>query len=167
LTKHRDEWLARMAVTVPFDLTYEFDVRADIDEVFGVLSHVPTSAGFFPKVDRLVSLGDNSFRWELQKVGTAQVNIQTIYTSKYTADPKKHTVTWVPVPEGGNGRVGGSWTLSRRKGATHIVLRIVGEIVMPLPALAKLLVVPVVSGEHQKLIEKYIANLVQRFGGAA
>lgn len=154
-----------MSVTVPFDLAYEFDVKASIGEVFGVLADVPTSASHFPKVDKLVALGDNSFRWELQKVGTAQIHIQTVYSSKYVADAKKHTVTWTPIQGGGNGLVGGSWTLTEKKGSTHVVLKIDGEIAVPLPALMKLLVVPVVTNENEKLIEKYIANLIVRFGG--
>jgi len=154
-----------LSITVPFDLSYEFEVKAPIAEVFGVLADVPTSASHFPKVDRLVDLGDNTFRWELQKVGTAQVHIQTIYTSKYVADAKKHRVTWTPVKGGGNGLVGGSWTLTGKKGSTHIVLKIDGEITVPLPALMKLLVVPVVTSENEKLIDKYIANLIARFGG--
>jgi hypothetical protein len=65
----------------------------------------------------------------------------------------------------GNGLVGGSWTLTDRKKSTHIVLEIHGELNLPLPALTKLIVAPVVTGENQKLIEKYIANLIERFGG--
>jgi carbon monoxide dehydrogenase subunit G len=154
-----------LSITVPFDLAYEFEVKAPIAEVFGVLADVPTSASHFPKVDKLVDLGDNTYRWELQKVGTAQINIQTIYSSKYVADAKNHTVTWTPVKGGGNGMVSGSWTLADRKGSTHVVLKIDGELVVPLPALMKLLVVPVVTSENEKLIEKYIANLIARFGG--
>jgi len=154
-----------MAVIVPFDMRYEFEVKAPAAEVFAVLADVPTSASFFPKVDRLVALGDNTFRWELQKVGTAQVGIQTIYASKYVSDAKKGTVVWTPVKGVGNGLVGGSWTLQDRKRSTHVALAIHGEITVPLPALMKLIVQPIVTGENEKLIEKYLANLVKRFGG--
>ena len=33
-----------MAITVPFDLAYEFEVNAPCAEVFSVLADVPTSA---------------------------------------------------------------------------------------------------------------------------
>src|SRR5512136_2776467 len=124
-----------MAITIPFDLRYEFVVKAPLAEVFEVLADVPTSASHFPKVDRLVDLGENTYRWELQKVGTAQVHIQTVYASKYVADRRKRTVTWTPVPGVGNGQVGGSWTLSERKNGTQVVLHVAGELTMPLPAL--------------------------------
>jgi hypothetical protein len=33
------------------------------------------------------------------------------------------------------------------------------------PALMKMIVVPVVQGEFEKLVEKYIDNLIKKFGG--
>jgi carbon monoxide dehydrogenase subunit G len=154
-----------MAVIVPFDLSYEFEVKASAADVFGVLSDVPTSASHFPKVEQLVDLGDNTYRWELQKVGTAQVNIQTIYASKYVSDKKKGTVVWTPVKGVGNGQISGRWTITDKKTSTHVVLDIKGEITVPLPGLMKMIVVPVVTNENEKLVEKYIANLIKRFGG--
>ncbi len=64
-----------MAVTVNIDLGYEFDVKAKAADVFEVLSDVPTSVSHFPKVDKLTDMGDGVFKWEMEKVGTAQVNI--------------------------------------------------------------------------------------------
>jgi carbon monoxide dehydrogenase subunit G len=154
-----------MAVTVPFDLSYEFEVKAMAAEVFAVLADVPTSASHFPKVDKLVDLGGNSYRWELQKVGTAQVHIQTIYASTYVADRKKGTVTWTPVKGVGNAQVSGSWKITDKKTSTHVLLNIQGEIHVPLPGLMRVIVVPIVTGENEKLIDQYIRNLVKRFGG--
>ena len=154
-----------MAVTVPFDLSYEFEVKAPATEVFAVLADVPVSASHFPKVDKLVDLGGNSYRWELQKVGTAQVHIQTIYASTYVADRKKGTVTWTPIKGVGNAQVAGRWTITDKKTSTHVQLDIQGEIRVPLPGLMRMVVVPIVTGENEKLIDKYIQNLVKRFGG--
>ncbi len=154
-----------MAITVPVHLAYELDVRAKSDEVFSVLSDVPTSVSFFPKVDKLTDMGDGVYKWEMEKVGTAQVNIQTVYASKYTSSNPKGTVTWKPVPGIGNALVGGGWKIVDNKGSTHIELKIDGEISVPLPALMKMVVAPVVEGEFEKLVEKYLANLAKRFGG--
>ncbi len=71
-----------MAVTVNIDLGYEFDVKAKASDVFDVLADVPTSVSHFPKVDKLTDMGDGVYKWEMEKVGTAQVNIQTVYASK-------------------------------------------------------------------------------------
>jgi carbon monoxide dehydrogenase subunit G len=154
-----------MAMTVNIDLGYEFAVKAKYDDVFAVLSDVPTSVSHFPKVDQLTDMGDGVYKWEMEKVGTKEVGIQTVYASKYKSDKAKGTVTWTPVKGVGNALVGGHWKIRDDKKSTHIELKIAGEITLPFPGLMKVVVQPVVEGEFEKLVDKYIANLIKRFGG--
>jgi carbon monoxide dehydrogenase subunit G len=154
-----------MAITVDIDLGYEFTVRAALKDVFDLISDVPTSAGFFPKVDKLTDLGGGVYRWEMAKVGTAQVNIQTVYASKYASDRKKGSVVWTPVKGEGNALVGGHWKIAQQKKGTAIEFKVAGTVEVPLPGLMKMVVVPVVRGEFEGLVEKYIDNLIQHFGG--
>jgi carbon monoxide dehydrogenase subunit G len=154
-----------MAVTVKIDLGYEFEVKAKYDDVFAVLSDVPTSVSHFPKVDKLTDMGDGVYKWEMEKVGTKEVGIQTIYASKYKSDKAKGTVTWTPVDGVGNALVGGHWKIKDNRKSTKIELKTAGEINLPLPGLMKVVVQPVVEGEFEKLVDKYIANLIKRFGG--
>jgi len=156
-----------MSITVKIDLGYEFEVKAKAAEVFDLLSDVPASVSHFPKVDQLVDLGDGVYRWEMEKVGTAQVNIQTVYASKYVSDRAKGSVKWTPVKDVGNALVGGSWKIVDHKKSTHLTLSIKGDVEVPLPGLMKMVVVPVVQGEFEKLVEKYIDNLIKQFGGEA
>ena len=154
-----------MAVTVNIDLGYEFEVKAKAADVFEVLADVPTSVSHFPKVDKLTDLGDGVYQWEMEKVGTAQVNIQTVYASRYVSSKPNGTVVWTPVPGVGNALVGGQWKIKDNKGSTAIQLKIDGEITLPLPGLMKMVVAPVVESEFEKLVDQYIANLIKRFGG--
>ena len=154
-----------MTISVDIDLGYEFAVKAPIKEVFDLLSDVPKSAAHFPKVDKLSDLGDGVYKWEMQKVGTAQVNIQTVYASKYVSDRKKGTVVWTPVKGEGNALVSGHWKLKDNKTSTAIEFKVAGTVDVPLPGLMKMVVVPVVQSEFEKLVDKYIANLVKKFGG--
>ncbi len=156
-----------MTINVHIDLGYEFSVKAPAGEVFEVLSDVPTSASHFPKVHKLVDLGSNTFRWEMEKIGLAQVNLQTIYASKYTSSKAKGTVVWTPVKGEGNALVSGSWKISDKKKSTDLVLKIEGDLTIPLPGLMKMVVAPVVEGEFERMVEKYIDNLTKRFGGEA
>ena len=156
-----------MAVTVHIDLGYELDVKAKAADVFALLSDVPASVAHFPKVDKLTDLGDGVYQWEMEKVGTAQVGIQTVYASKYKSDKAKGTVSWTPVRSVGNALVGGHWKIKDNKKSTGIELKIDGEITLPLPGLMKMVVAPVVESEFEKLVDKYIANLIKRFGGEA
>jgi carbon monoxide dehydrogenase subunit G len=154
-----------MAITVDIDLAYEFDVKAKMADVFDVLSDVPTSVSHFPKVDKLTDMGDGVYKWEMEKVGTAQVNIQTVYASKYVSNKAKGTVVWTPVKGVGNALIGGNWKIVDNKKSTGIALQIKGTVEVPLPGLMKMIVAPVVQGEFEKLVEKYIANLIKKFGG--
>ncbi len=154
-----------MALTVGIDLGYQFEVKARAAEVFELLSDVPTSVSHFPKVDRLTDLGNGVYKWEMAKVGTAQVNIQTVYASKYVSNKAKGAVVWTPVAGVGNALVGGHWKIKDNKKSTGIELKIDGEITLPLPGLMKMVVGPIVEGEFEKLVEQYIANLIKRFGG--
>jgi len=154
-----------MSITVNLELGYEFDVKASAQEVYEVLADVPTSASFYPKVDKLVDLGDGAYRWEMEKIGLAQVSLQTVYASKYVGNKAKGTVTWTPVAGLGNALVSGNWKITDHKKSTHVVLTISAELTIPLPALMKMVVAPVVEAEFEKLTEQYIDNLVKRFGG--
>jgi carbon monoxide dehydrogenase subunit G len=159
-----------MTVTVDIDLGYKFTVKAAFKDVFDVVSDVPTSASFFPKVDQLVDLGKNSYRWEMAKVGVAQIHLQTIYASKYTSDRAKGTVVWVPVKGEGNALVSGSWKVTAGKTATKgtaLEFKVFGTVDVPVPGLMKMVVAPIVRNEFETLVEKYIDNLIQHFGGEA
>lgn len=156
-----------MSITVKIDLGYEFDVKAKAAQVFALLSDVPKSVAHFPKVEKLTDLGGGVYQWEMEKVGTSQVNIQTVYASKYVSDKAKGTVKWTPVKGVGNAQVGGHWKIVENPKSTSIALAIQGEVDVPLPGLMKMVVVPVVQGEFEKLVEKYIDNLIKTFGGEA
>ena len=154
-----------MAIIVNIDLGYEFAVKADPDMVFDTLSDVPKSASFFPKVDQLVDLGDGIYRWEMEKIGIAQISLQTVYASSYTPNKAKGSVLWTPIPGEGNTLVSGSWKITDKKNSTHLVLQIQGEVTLPLPGLMKKMIAPVVEAEFEKMVEQYIDNLSQHFGG--
>ena len=156
-----------MTINVHIELGYEFSVKAPASEVFELLSDVPTSASHFPKVHKLVDLGNNTYRWEMEKIGLSQVNLQTIYASKYTSNKAKGTVVWTPVKGEGNGLVSGSWKISDKKKSTDLVLKIDGDLSIPLPGLMKMVIAPVVEAEFEKMVEKYIDNLTKKFGGEA
>ncbi|MBC7619564.1 MAG: SRPBCC family protein [Candidatus Saccharibacteria bacterium] len=154
-----------MSISVTLELGYEFEVNASFKKVFDVLSDVPTSAGFYPQVEELVDMGDNTYRWEMEKVGTDQVNLQVVYASQYVINRKKGSIAWTAVEGVGNSLIAGSWQLTNHKKTTHIVLTVEGEITLPFPALMRRVVQPVVKAEFERLTEEYIAKLCEHFGG--
>ncbi len=154
-----------MSVSVDIELGYEFTVKAPRREVFDLLADVPTSVSHFPKVERLVDLGGGVYRWEMQRVGTPQVHIQTVYACRYTSNRSKGLVAWSPVAGVGNAQIAGYWKVAKAAKGTHCELHIQGTVEVALPALTEVVVVPVVRSEFEHLVERYIDHLVLRFGG--
>ena len=140
-------------------------VPAAYADVFELVADVPRSASHFPKLNRLVPMARGTYRWEMDPVGPHEAHIQTVYASTYTANKAKGTVTWVPVPDVGNAQVSGSWTLKKLKKGTQLTLHITGGLALPLPALLRPVIGPVVAMEFERLIEQYIDNLIAEFGG--
>lgn len=148
-----------MAVKVNIEIDREFSVNADIDTTFTLLANVPDSASHFPKVDELVDLGDNTYRWEMEKVGVGDHAIQSIYACQYMADEGSKVIKWVPIKGVGNGVVKGNWTLEEEGEGTRVRFKTAAELTLPLPGLLKLAISPVVKHEFTGLVEEYIDNL--------
>lgn len=148
-----------MAIKVSIDLQRELVVNADIDTVFALLSDVPGSASHFPKVDELTDLGDNTFRWEMEKVGLGDHAIQTAYACKYFSDADAKTVTWKPVKGEGNAVVSGGWEMEEADGGTRITFDSSAELNLPLPGLLKLAISPVVKHEFTSMVDTYLSNI--------
>ena len=112
-----------------------------------------------------MDMGGGTYRWEMAKIGVASINLQTIYACNYVSNKTKGTVVWTPVKGEGNALVSGSWKIKDNKKSTSLTLQINGNLAIPLPGLMKMVVVPVVEGEFEKMVETYIANLTKKFGG--
>ena len=149
-----------MPITVHIKISKRFKVNCPIERAFALLADVPESASHFPKVDRLVDLGGNAYRWEMQKIGFDRYHIQTIYACRYKSNKRDKTVTWEPIEGEGNAVVRGKWTLkSVGKEATQCSLTTTGDLTVPLPSLAKFIVAPLVVGEFDSLADRYVVNL--------
>ncbi|KPA12150.1 hypothetical protein MHK_007634 [Candidatus Magnetomorum sp. HK-1] len=154
-----------MAFKVNVDISKELDVPADYDKVFDLLSNVPESASHFPKVDQLVDLGDNAFRWEMEKIGIQKYYLQTVYACKYESDKDSGSITWKPVTGVGNAEIEGSWNITKQGDRTHIELKTKGVMSLPFPALSKMVISPFASREFESMVNQYIENLKKIFNG--
>ncbi|MGF2733982.1 SRPBCC family protein [Marinobacter sp. DUT-1] len=153
-----------MAITVSIELNRDLEIPAGYDEVFELLADVPRSASHFPKVDKLTDLGDNSYRWEMEKVGVDKHAIQSVYACKYYSDKDAGKITWEPIKGEGNGVVSGSWTLTANgDDATKVKFRTRAELTVPLPSLLKLAISPVIKHEFNSLVDTYMNNLKKAF----
>ncbi|MBJ6136909.1 SRPBCC family protein [Marinobacter litoralis] len=153
-----------MAITVSIELNRELEIQASYDEVFDLLADVPESVSHFPKVEKLVDLGDNAYRWEMEKVGVDKHAIQTVYACKYFADKDAGKITWEPVKGEGNGVVSGSWVITAKDAnTTGLRFQTSAALTVPLPSLLKLAISPVIKHEFNSLVDTYMNNLKNAF----
>lgn len=148
-----------MGFTTSVELEKEFEVSWPPEKVFELLADVPKSVSHFPKVDQLVPLGDNTFRWEMEKIGIQAYYIQTIYACSYHSDKEKLRIWWDPVKGEGNGEVSGYWQLTKIDNGTLISLYTKGKLEIDLPFFVKMVVSPVVSFEFESMVDTYHDNL--------
>jgi hypothetical protein len=153
-----------MAFSVVINLQREFESLCTPEKVFELLADVPRSASHFPKVDQLIDLGNNAFRWEMEKIGIGSYTLQqTIYACRYTADPATMHVAWMPVPGVGNAVVQGEWTITPKESGTIVSLKTKGDLTVDFPSFLEFIISPLVVMEFTGMIERYLTNLQQSF----
>jgi len=153
-----------MAFTVDVAITRRLTVQCDYDTCFDTLADVPYSASFFPKVKNLVDLGDETYRWEMEKIGLDVYHIQTIYACEYYWDRDEGWIEWSPVDDVGNARVEGRWELNKvDDNKTKLKLTVKGALELPLPKLSKMMLAPMVKSQFEDMVEEYVENLQEHW----
>ncbi len=154
-----------MASDIEVSARREVRVEADPDRVFARLADVPWSASHYPKVKKLVDLGDRAYRWEMQEIGISGFSHQVVYACRYEPDERSRTIRWTPVPDVGNGQVSGSWRLAPEGTGTRLVFEARGALSIPVPWLLRSLVGPFVDKEFNDQIEAYLGNVARALDG--
>lgn len=91
-----------MTVTVSVNLEKTFDVQCSQTKAFSQLVDVASTAAMFPKLDQIVNLGGDTWRWEMAKIGVAGISHQVKYTVKYTNDGRTK-IDWSPLENDSEG----------------------------------------------------------------
>ncbi|MBI2423270.1 MAG: hypothetical protein HYV27_10605 [Candidatus Hydrogenedentes bacterium] len=153
-----------MSVTVHLELSRNFKTLCGKEKVFQLLADVPESAGHFPKLANLYDMGENTYYWEMEKIGLDRYAIGAEYACKYMSDKKAGRVWWTPVEGEGNALIQGEWQISQN-GAVGCAVQFstTAEITLKLPALAKIVVAPLLRHEFEGMIDTYIRALQQSF----
>jgi carbon monoxide dehydrogenase subunit G len=149
-----------MSFTVTISVSRHFDSPALPGVVFDLLSDVQRSASYFPDVERIDDLGDNTFHWTMEKIGIGEYTLQqTLYACTYRSDRQKMKVVWTPVEGVGNALVEGGWTLSPAAAGTRVQLDTKGRLEVDLPGFLQFLLSPLIEMAFAQKIDRYIANI--------
>lgn len=153
-----------MSFRVTVRINTSFTTAASCNRVFDLLSDVPRSGSFFPKVRQLAALGNNAWRWEMAPIGIGDYTLQqTVYACGYLADKEQKTVTWKPIEEIGNAVIEGQWAIQTTAQGSQATLFTQGTLTIDMPGFLEILLSPLIKLEFEGLIEEYIGNLKKEF----
>ena len=148
---------------IKLELSKRFETSAAIDDVFDILADVPRSVSHYPDILSLEDLGDEVYKWTMQKLGVGGISHQVVYACRYASDAAKSEVSWSPIEGVGNGLIEGCWRLSTVAGGTSVDFQNVGRLQIPVPRILKSAAVPFVEAAFGKQVETYIAQLCETF----
>ncbi|MCF8292157.1 MAG: SRPBCC family protein [Chlorobium sp.] len=153
-----------MAFTVDINLQRDLETSCSTMVVFSLLADVPRSAAHFPGVDRLVDLGGNAYRWEMEKIGIGGYTLQqTIYACQYLDDASAGRVFWTPIEGVGNAGVEGEWIVAPKEEGTTVRLNTRGRLTVDFPSFLQFVLSPLVQMEFTGMVDRYIENLGKTF----
>lgn len=153
-----------MSFRVTVSINTSFTTAASCDRVFDLLSDVPRSGSFFPKVRQLDALGNNAWKWKMEPIAIGHHTLQqTIYACSYLADQEQKTVAWKPIEEIGNAFIEGQWTVQTTAQGSQATLFTQGTFTIEMPGFLELLLSPLIRLEFEGLIEEYTGNLKKEF----
>lgn len=151
-----------MAVKVKVSIDKSFDVACSQKKAFDQLVDVAGTTALFPKLDKIVDLGGEVWRWEMAKIGAAGISHQVKYTVKYTNDGASK-IDWNPAPGDGNAEVSGGWTIKAKgDNACTIAFTSTGEFEMPVPRLMKGIAEGVVQSEFNGQVGTFIDRVKEK-----
>ena len=141
----------------------DFQVATPPDRVFDFLADTRATVAHYPKIDTLIDLGDDCWRWELKPTGIKGISHRLVYSIRYDFDREARRITWAPLQaEADNADIRGSFEIAAAPGdaaATHVTLDTDGRVHLPLPKLMIPAARPVVHAEFKQQIRHFIANL--------
>lgn len=146
--------------TVDVSITRAIKTNANFQAVWALLADTRATVSHYPKLDELVELGDNCWRWELQAVGIKGVSHQLIYSVRYAFDSDAGQISWTPLDApNDNARVHGKFEITDQDQAIKIVLSTDACINLPAPRLLAGAIKPLVEREFQQQVTDFSVNL--------
>lgn len=151
-----------MSLIIPISVVRDFESRASIDSVYRILADIPTSVRHFPKVEELMEIDTDRYRWRMERMGSKNRFFQIQYQSVYRRHPEEKWVRWEPIGEG-NASFRGCWELQATDNGTRIHFENEGHVELPFPRVTRRLVTAFVERQFEQLLEEYIVNLQRSF----
>ena len=148
-------------IDIDIAIQREFTTPARVDTVYALLSDTVATLAHYPKLDKLIDLGENGWRWELTPTGLKGISYQVVYSVRYSHNESNKRITWTPLQaKQDNAEISGAFDLSIADGATKVCFSIDGKLcAIPVPKLLASALKPLIKREFEQQMDGFMANL--------
>ncbi|EGG23186.1 Sterol 24-C-methyltransferase [Cavenderia fasciculata] len=94
------------------------EIAAPADKVIQFILDVPTTAKLYPFVDKVESVGANTFKWTMQERNVGSIKMKAFHTAKYIKSATG--VSWENVVGQGNMSSYGKFVITAQGNKTHV-----------------------------------------------
>lgn len=124
----------------------------------------------FPKLRKLIRLGENQYRWDMGTIGSriAKIAHEVSYGAQYKIDLQKGELSWKPLPDVGNAEVEGSFRVAKTSSGSRLSFKVSGELRdVPVPLMYRLIAPAFIQGKFTALVDAFLAKTAEAIGGPA
>ena len=148
-------------VEIDVTISREFVVQSDYETVWTLLADTQATLKHYPSMDKLVALGDDRWRWELEPKGIKGISHQVIYSVHYSYDRDAGIISWTPLKDAAsdNAHISGRFKIEGRGDETSVNLSTDGSLKIPAPRILAGAVRPILEREFNQQIERFMASL--------
>lgn len=144
-------------------------VPASSAQVIALFDDLETTVGRFPKLKKLIKLGPNRYRWDMDVIGSRIANIahSVSYAAEYRVDPAKGELSWVPVKGVGNASIEGQFRVRESGEGSVLSFSVRGELQdVPVPLMYRLIAPAFIQGKFTALVDKFLARTAEALTAA-
>lgn len=148
-----------MDIKIQLDRKVSAEVSAE--QMAAVLRDPQVTLKQFPKLKKLASLDENSFRVDLKTIGStiARVAHDVTFGAQCAFDADQTVLDWKPLKSVGNAQISGH--LAFDEGAKILSLKVSGQLNgVPIPLMYRLVAPAFIQGKFSALCDAWLERLV-------
>ena len=155
-------------MNIKIELEREVSAAVSEQQMADLLRDVHGTLKQFPKVKKLTTLSDTSFKVDLKTIGSsiARVAHDVSFGADCSVASDGHSLNWSPIPSVGNARITGELRFDTARQVLRLNVR--GELGgVPVPLMYRLVAPAFIQGKFSALSDAWLERLVASAGSRA
>lgn len=149
---------------IKLDLVKKHSVDKCPKELIIALSDMPKTLSYFPKLDPIVELAPNRYRWDLHSIGAAGVEHEVVFATDFETDIDACEIRFTAVPGEGNAQISGLFKAESIGGSTELTLEVRGTLNdIKVPMLLRAPAKPFIKGIFESIVDRFVDRVSEAY----